>query len=310
MLTFDLHPRGWGACFELPGLCLPRHFLSLHLLHPISSNLEELTLRSAMALDQQKARDDRLVALGEADADDAEEDYDASAQVVDKVTLKLFTEVAKAGKVERALDVARRLHLERSLDLAVRMADRVGQQRLADRIEDVRAARFPPAADDDEEDGDGGSFGGFDGDATEDGERITSRAQLMERNSKLRVSPEGGRLSTPTKDRGQSDDDDDDDVSAGEEHDGHPDTEEESPPPAAARPAKKRGLTDDGASAPLVTAGKKKMRRINPFAKRRLESPARDLARAPKSPARVSLSRQSTFSAKSRQKMRKGKQIV
>ena len=283
-----------------------RHFLSSHFFasHQLySSNLEELTLRSVMALDQQKARDDRLVALGEADAEDAEEDYDASAQVVDKVTLKLFTEVAKAGKVERALDVARRLHLERSLDLAVRMADRVGQQRLADRIEDVRAGRFPAPAEDDEED-DGGSFGGDYGDAADDEERITSRAQLMERNNS-RVSPEGGRLSTPTKDRGQSDNE-----SAGEEYAGHHDTEEESPPPAAsARPAKKRGLAHDDSSAPLVTAGKKK-RRANPFAKRTLMSPAKNLARPPKSPARVSLSRQSTFSAKSRQKMRKGKQIV
>ena len=50
-----------------------------------------------------------------------------SAQV-DKVTLKLFMQIVQSSKVERGLDLAERLHLEKSYYLAVKAVDRIGQR--------------------------------------------------------------------------------------------------------------------------------------------------------------------------------------
>ena len=63
------------------------------------------------------------------------------------MTLKLFAAMVDANKLERALDLVDRLHLEKSYDLAIQLADR--QHKLADLIEEARDRRF--GADDDEE---------------------------------------------------------------------------------------------------------------------------------------------------------------
>lgn len=69
---------------------------------------------------------------------------------MDKVTLKLFASTVDAGKLERALDLVDRLHLEKSYDLAITLADR--HHKLADLIEEAREQRF--AVDDAEEEED------------------------------------------------------------------------------------------------------------------------------------------------------------
>jgi hypothetical protein len=65
----------------------------------------------------------------------------------DKVTLKLFAALVESGKLEGALDLVDRLHLEMSYDLAIRIADR--HDKLADRIETAKNYRFDTASEDD-----------------------------------------------------------------------------------------------------------------------------------------------------------------
>jgi chromosome transmission fidelity protein 4 len=60
----------------------------------------------------------------------------------------LFVATVDAGKVERALDLVDRLHLEKSYDLAIQLADH--HRKLADLIEDAKERKF--AEDDEEED--------------------------------------------------------------------------------------------------------------------------------------------------------------
>jgi chromosome transmission fidelity protein 4 len=60
--------------------------------------------------------------------------------------LKLFVATVDAGKVERALDLVDRLHLEKSYDLAIQLADH--HRKLADLIEDAKERKF---AEEDEE---------------------------------------------------------------------------------------------------------------------------------------------------------------
>ena len=54
--------------------------------------------------------------------------------------MKLFASTLDAGKVERALDLVDRLHLEKSYDLAMRLADR--NRKLVDLIEDAKDRKF------------------------------------------------------------------------------------------------------------------------------------------------------------------------
>lgn len=58
----------------------------------------------------------------------------------DKVTLRLFSGMVDAGKLEAAFDLVGRLHSEKSYDIAIRIADR--QYKLADEIEKAKIARF------------------------------------------------------------------------------------------------------------------------------------------------------------------------
>jgi hypothetical protein len=59
----------------------------------------------------------------------------------DKVTLKMFAAIVEAGKLERALDLVERLHLEKSFEIAMTIAD--NHRKLVDFIEDVKDRRFP-----------------------------------------------------------------------------------------------------------------------------------------------------------------------
>jgi hypothetical protein len=65
----------------------------------------------------------------------------------DKVVLKLFATTVEAGKLERALDLVERLHLEKSFDLAMVLAD--NHRRLVDLIEDAKERKFGGDDDDD-----------------------------------------------------------------------------------------------------------------------------------------------------------------
>jgi chromosome transmission fidelity protein 4 len=63
----------------------------------------------------------------------------------------MFAAVVEAGKLERALDLVERLHLEKSFDLAMKIADH--HRKLVDLIEDAKDRRFGNEDDyDDDED--------------------------------------------------------------------------------------------------------------------------------------------------------------
>lgn len=57
----------------------------------------------------------------------------------------MFATTVEAGKLERALDLVERLHLEKSLNLAMTIAD--SHRKLVDLIEDVKDRKFAPADD-------------------------------------------------------------------------------------------------------------------------------------------------------------------
>jgi hypothetical protein len=61
------------------------------------------------------------------------------------VTLKMFAGIVEAGKFERALDLVERLHLEKSFEIAMTIADH--HRKLVDLIEDVKERRFSATMD-------------------------------------------------------------------------------------------------------------------------------------------------------------------
>ena len=130
------------------GLRLPLARGQLASIQPI----EELAVRAIVSLHQRKAVQ-RALNPGQTEEDDeSDKEYRMLSAQVDKVTLKQFAACVEAGKMERALDlVEQRLHLERSFDLAMRIADR--HRKLVDLIEEAKDRKFPPEAVDEEENG-------------------------------------------------------------------------------------------------------------------------------------------------------------
>ena len=205
--------------------------------------------------------------------------------------MKLFQVVVQAGKVERAYDLVQRLHSEKLLDIAITYADRQGQRKLSDRIEEYKLQKYPTIDDegpfDDSTSVDSGArserSASFDEEEKEP--VVATRRERLE-IERQRISPEG--VYSPRHRSGH--------VEA-EESEGKYSTDEESPP---RRETLKRKFEE----SPLS-----KKRSINPFAKKKLESPAKGIAHS-HTPSKLTLSRSSTFSAKSREKQRRGKQIV
>ncbi|EED90214.1 wd-40 repeat-containing protein [Thalassiosira pseudonana CCMP1335] len=245
-------------------------------------HMEELSIRGNIALNQQKVLNDYKVSQGEENAADLEDEYAQLSAQIDKVTLQLFNNIVREGKVERAFDLTQRLHLEKSYDIAVQVSDRVGHRKLSDRIEELKLQKYP-IFDEEEEDffDDNASVEYRErNDSFEEEPVVATRQQRMEMMQ--HISPDS--MQTPKVRRSETD--------VREES-----TDEESPP----RESLKRKLEND-----TVVQVKKR----NPFAKKPMKSPAKPISKMPASPAKLSLSRQSTFSTKSRQKQRSGKQIL
>ncbi|KAL3764899.1 hypothetical protein ACHAW5_003548 [Stephanodiscus triporus] len=263
-----------------------------------SGPFEECSVRAIFALNQEKVLDEYLVSLGEANEEEIEEKNFDNCRRVDKVTLKLFSSVVQAGKVERGFDLVQRLHSEKTMDLAIQIADRLGHRKLSDRIEEMKLQKYPPIDEYDEGEpfDDAASFdsgrrkgrsGSFDGEEEEP--VIVTRQQRLEHSQK--ISPDGGGLCTPRQLTRSPNN------HAGGVK-GEYSTDEESPP----HKSLKRKIELDDARV--------SKKRMNPFAKKMMESPAKGIMKVAASPTKLTLSRASTFSAKSRQKQRSGKQIV
>ena len=71
----------------------------------------------------------------------------------DKVTLRLFSGMVDGGKLETAFDLISRLNLEKSYDIAIRIADR--EHKLADEIEKAKEFKFSTRDDSDCEEDEG-----------------------------------------------------------------------------------------------------------------------------------------------------------
>jgi chromosome transmission fidelity protein 4 len=180
-----------------------------------------------------------------------------SAQV-DKVTLKLFISMAEAGKVERALDLSRRLHLEQSFDIAMTVADQTNLRKLSDKIFTIKEERFNNELSDDEEE-------------------EVARDFDADYESDYEPSSQGQRKVTP-------------DIS---------------------KKAVDRRASNEDLDASSPSKMQKIMRRQNPFAKKRKESPTKTTPVVESSPSKKPmLSRMSTFSAQSRQQSKFSKQIM
>jgi chromosome transmission fidelity protein 4 len=188
--------------------------------------------------------------------------------------LKLFMAIATAGKLEMALDLVDRLHLEKSFDIAMTVADRLNHRNLSDRIEEKKELRF--MVDDKSDDGLETDYqAAFSeppaGDYSDEEEDTASSR---------RITPDAGQ-SRKSK---RADAFDDDEIEKW------------------SRPEKKsRGATE---------AKRSLVKPINPFAKKRMESPARQSVSPAKSPSKPSLSRLSTFSAQSREKSKISKRLL
>jgi hypothetical protein len=196
----------------------------------------------------------------------------------------LFIGYLEGGKVERALDLVSRLHLEKSFDVAITLSDRMSQGKLSDRIEIVKECRFTLPLEDEMDDGsfiEDGADGDFNG-----GDNLGSPP-----NHRHGEVDEELYTKTPTSKQISPD------VNLKRELD-----EEPSSP---------RRVRTKFASTQDEPHGAVK-RRLNPFAKKRLESPAKGrLDLTPKSPTKkLALARTSTFSTQSREQHKISKTII
>ena len=95
----------------------------------------------------------------------------------------MFAATIDEEKLERALDLVHRLHLEKSYDLAIRIAD--NHRKLADLVEDAKERRFAPEEEEEED---------YDDDE-EDGQSPGSGRTFIDRLSSSRqISPEAGAV--------------------------------------------------------------------------------------------------------------------
>uniref|UniRef100_A0A7S3QHM5 Minichromosome loss protein Mcl1 middle region domain-containing protein n=1 Tax=Chaetoceros debilis TaxID=122233 RepID=A0A7S3QHM5_9STRA len=240
--------------------------------------MDEVSVRGNLALRNKQFVNDFIIETegglnAAADTcDHLENEYENMCMQVDKVTLKLIFTLLQEGQIERSFDLCQRLHLEASLNVAVKAAERCNQVKLSDEIHDLKMSRFPEddvEEEDDHFDEDEQSIRSDDGGRTEE-----SRMNMNAR----RVSPPSLGYKRKEREMGQEEEDDysDEDESI---------IEEEQPQPTP-----------------------KVRRKLNPFAKLRKESPDKAMdspaVKAPK------LSRMSTFSAQSRKKIKSSKTFL
>lgn len=214
-------------------------------------------MRANLALNQKKLVVANSASLG-FDVSELEDEYNGLCAQVDKVTLKLFMATVEAGKLERSLDLVERLHLEKSFEIAITVAERMNYRILSDKIESYMHRRF--ATDDTDDDGVADTDDLFP-DSQDDPIAETRTPHGPSRN----ISPESQIISRTKR-------------NIDEVH------------------------QDDVPTRRTIS---------NPFAKKRIESPARpSLSPTKESPARVGISRLSSFSAQSREMKKVGKKLL
>lgn len=115
--------------------------------------MDEICVRANLALENKKFLQDLELTANPAVEGELDSEYNQACAKVDKVTLKLYFTFLQNSKLENAYDLAQRLHLEKSFEIAMEAADRLGFTRLSDRIHDLRESRFPilDVSEDDEQ---------------------------------------------------------------------------------------------------------------------------------------------------------------
>ena len=113
---------------------------------PSTHVFEELVARSSVALAQQRV----FMDLEGESSEQSEREYQIFCANVDKATLKMFHKTLEANKLEKAFDLVNRLHLEKSFDLALKMANQ--HDKLWDKIDALKEARFSEVDDDESDD--------------------------------------------------------------------------------------------------------------------------------------------------------------
>lgn len=217
--------------------------------------MNEISLRSNLVLKNKKIVDDYLLSQGTIppfEVEEIEREYNEMCVQVDKVTLKLFFTFAQEGKVEKALDLAHRLNMEKSLDIATTASERCNQRKLADKIMHLKDSRFYHKSEEQEDD-----------EYEEDGPSETVELDTTYRS----ITP----LQADLK-----------------------------------RKERKVAIDEEE----NVGDRKNTRRRLNPFAKKQKESPAKELLSSPIAAKKPLLSRQSTFSADSRLKAKQSKHLL
>lgn len=215
--------------------------------------MDEVSLRSNLVLKNKKFVDDYLMANGAFAPEEiveVEQEYGAMCAQVDKVTLKLFFTFAQEGKVEKAFDLAHRLNLEQSFQIAVTASERCNQRKLADRISDLMESRFHDEEEEEESNH-----------KEDEASQNTEELDVTYRS----ITPLQADLKR--KDR---------EVSIEE-------------------------VGEDERST---------RRRLNPFAIKQKESPAKNMLSSPVAAKKPLLSRQSTFSANSRMRAKQSKHLL
>lgn len=114
--------------------------------------MDEICVRANLALENKKFLQDLELSANPGIGDELDIEYNQACAKVDKVTLKLYLTFMQDGKLENAYDLTQRLHLEKSLEIAMEAADRSGHARLSDRIHALREERFPILEEPEDED--------------------------------------------------------------------------------------------------------------------------------------------------------------
>ncbi len=112
-------------------------------------------MRANLALENKQFVNDMNATFDNTEnAEDVEREYSDMCVKADKVTLKLLFSLLgseEGGFMERALDVTKRLHHEKSFDLAMKAADLRGLTKLSDQILDAKENRFNDDFDESDE---------------------------------------------------------------------------------------------------------------------------------------------------------------
>lgn len=183
-----------------------------------------------------------------------------------------------------------RLHLEKSFEIAVKVADQFNYRILSDRIEDARVRKFSTSVPDDDEIVED-SFGTL----RDDFDHESSIRKYDEATESKRISPDfdpSRRTKRPLDEA----------------------SDNGTPSPRQVKSRTNR-FEREGQEVGIKGLKKSNSRQINPFAKKRIESPAKptsrnDLNSPKRTPSKVALSRSSTFSAQSRQKSKVNRRIM